>query len=148
MVLVHRTAVYVRRNKPGFLRDLGTAHSADEDDRLPVDFTQRGQLRFEYLRSQTGRQGLPCKEETHDPAARITEPHPLGPGVRLRGIQDRLPGSYAPRAVLRAAGEVHQEPDNHFCFDVTDEEGVAHSVPYHRVKEVWQDGELIWRREL
>jgi uncharacterized protein (UPF0248 family) len=43
--------------------------------------------------------------------------------------------------------EVHQEPDSHFCFDVTDEADVVHSVPYHRVKEVWKDGALIWRRE-
>ena len=42
--------------------------------------------------------------------------------------------------------EVRQEPGDHFCFEVTDEEGVVHSVPYHRVKEVWNDGELIWRR--
>lgn len=44
-------------------------------------------------------------------------------------------------------GEMYQEPDSHFCFDVTDEAGVVHSVPYHRVKEVWEDGALIWRRE-
>ena len=43
--------------------------------------------------------------------------------------------------------EMHQEPDSYFCFDVADEEGVVHSVPYPRVKEVWKDGELIWRRE-
>ncbi|MDE2310397.1 MAG: DUF504 domain-containing protein [Betaproteobacteria bacterium] len=43
--------------------------------------------------------------------------------------------------------EVQRDPDSHFCFEVTDEEGIAHSVPYHRVKEVWKDGALIWRRE-
>lgn len=43
--------------------------------------------------------------------------------------------------------EVSQAEGNHFCFDVTDEEGVVHSVPYHRVKEVWKDGALIWHRE-
>ena len=43
--------------------------------------------------------------------------------------------------------EVQQEPDSHFCFEVTDEDGIVHSVPYHRVKEVWKDGALIWRRE-
>jgi len=42
---------------------------------------------------------------------------------------------------------VQRAPDSHFCFEVTDEEGIAHSVPYHRVKEVWKDGVLIWRRE-
>lgn len=37
--------------------------------------------------------------------------------------------------------------DGHFSFEVTDEEGIVHSVPYHRVKEVWKDGALIWHRE-
>lgn len=44
-------------------------------------------------------------------------------------------------------GEMRAEADSHFCFEVTDEDGITHSVPYHRVKEVWKDGELIWHRE-
>lgn len=47
---------------------------------------------------------------------------------------------YVPLADLRPDAE------SRFCFEVTDEDGVAHSVPYHRVREVWKDGELIWRR--
>jgi len=43
--------------------------------------------------------------------------------------------------------EVQRDPDSHFCFELTDEAGVVHSVPYHRVKEVWKDGALIWQRE-
>ena len=43
--------------------------------------------------------------------------------------------------------EVRPDAESHFCFNVTDEEGVVHSVPYHRVKEVWKDGALIWQRE-
>lgn len=50
------------------------------------------------------------------------------------------------RLVYVALNEVREEADNHFCFEVTDEDGVAHTVPYHRVKEVWKNGELIWRR--
>ncbi|MDH4285248.1 MAG: DUF504 domain-containing protein [Gallionellaceae bacterium] len=42
--------------------------------------------------------------------------------------------------------EVRPDAESHFCFNVTDEEGVVHSVPYHRVKEVWKDGALIWQR--
>lgn len=33
-----------------------------------------------------------------------------------------------------------------FSFEVLDEEGKAHSVPYHRVRTVYRDGVLIWRR--
>lgn len=42
--------------------------------------------------------------------------------------------------------EVRHDPDSRFCFDVADEEGIVHSVPFHRVKEVWKDGALIWQR--
>ncbi len=36
--------------------------------------------------------------------------------------------------------------NGHFSFEVTDEDGMVHNVPYHRVKEVWKDGALIWQR--
>ncbi len=31
-------------------------------------------------------------------------------------------------------------------FEATDEDGSAHRVPFHRVREVYRDGVLIWRR--
>jgi uncharacterized protein (UPF0248 family) len=43
--------------------------------------------------------------------------------------------------------EVRPEADGHFRFEATDEDGIVHGVPYHRVKEVRKDGELIWHRE-
>ncbi|HXU92740.1 MAG TPA: DUF504 domain-containing protein [Gallionella sp.] len=43
--------------------------------------------------------------------------------------------------------EMRPDEESHSCFEVTDEAGIVHSVPYHRVKEVWKDGALIWRRE-
>jgi uncharacterized protein (UPF0248 family) len=33
-----------------------------------------------------------------------------------------------------------------FVFDVVDEEGVARSIPYHRVRQVFQDGRIVWSR--
>lgn len=36
---------------------------------------------------------------------------------------------------------------DHFAFQLVDDEGETHSIPYHRVKEVYKDGELIWHRE-
>ena len=38
------------------------------------------------------------------------------------------------------------EGDHYFAFQVLDEEGEGHSVPFHRVREVRKDGELIWQR--
>ena len=37
--------------------------------------------------------------------------------------------------------------DDHFSFEVIDKEGELHSVPYHRVKEIYRNGRLIWHRE-
>jgi uncharacterized protein (UPF0248 family) len=48
---------------------------------------------------------------------------------------------YVPLAELRPDAE------SRFCFEVTNEEGMVRSVPWHRVREVWKDGTLIWRRE-
>ncbi len=48
---------------------------------------------------------------------------------------------YAPLSELRPS------EGSHFSFEVRDEDGIVRSVPYHRVKEVWKDGTLIWHRE-
>lgn len=42
--------------------------------------------------------------------------------------------------------EISWDRDNPTFFDLVDEDGVAHSIPYHRVREVWRDGKLIWAR--
>jgi len=55
----------------------------------------------------------------------------------------------------RAAKTIVQVPFEHmsfearepFSFEVVDEEGVAHSIPLHRVREVYRNGELIWHRQ-
>jgi len=42
--------------------------------------------------------------------------------------------------------DIRAQPGDHFMFDLVDEEGGAHSIPYHRVREVWRDGTLVWSR--
>ena len=37
--------------------------------------------------------------------------------------------------------------DDTFDFQFCDQEGETHSVPLHRIKEVYRDGDLIWHRE-
>lgn len=39
------------------------------------------------------------------------------------------------------------EPEEHFFFEFIDAEGAGHSIPLHRIKSVYQDGELIWHRD-
>ena len=43
--------------------------------------------------------------------------------------------------------EVTQMEGNKFFFHVFDEDNIAHCIPMHRVREVYKDGELIWKRE-
>lgn len=38
-------------------------------------------------------------------------------------------------------------PGDHFFFHYLDDEGIEHSVPLHRIKSVYRNGERIWHRE-
>lgn len=42
--------------------------------------------------------------------------------------------------------EIAWDAENPSFFDLVDEEGLSHSIPFHRVREVWRDGTLIWQR--
>lgn len=37
--------------------------------------------------------------------------------------------------------------DDHFNFELIDDEGELHQIPFHRIKRVYRDGKLIWHRE-
>lgn len=38
--------------------------------------------------------------------------------------------------------------DHRSAFQAVENDGSVHSVPFHRVRAVWRDGELIWSRRL
>jgi hypothetical protein len=42
--------------------------------------------------------------------------------------------------------EIHFPEDAPGSFEVLDEDARCHRVPFHRVKEVYRNGERIWRR--
>ena len=42
---------------------------------------------------------------------------------------------------------MHFLESDHFFFHYLDEDGVEHQVPFHRIKSVYKNGELIWHRE-
>ena len=44
--------------------------------------------------------------------------------------------------------EVRFPEDNRRAFELIDAEGECHRIPFHRVKEVYKNGALIWRRAL
>ena len=43
--------------------------------------------------------------------------------------------------------EIQFDPNDHFAFWVLDLDDESHSVPFHRVKQIYKDGKLIWHRE-
>jgi uncharacterized protein (UPF0248 family) len=59
------------------------------------------------------------------------------------GYYDRLEDAI----ILISLQQVVQEPGDHFAMKVMDEGGIVHVVPFHRIKEVYRNGELIWKRE-
>jgi uncharacterized protein (UPF0248 family) len=58
------------------------------------------------------------------------------------GYFDRVTGAIV-RVPFR---RVHFEKGEHFAFEAIEEDGSVHTVPLHRVREVRQNGELIWQR--
>lgn len=59
------------------------------------------------------------------------------------GYYDRV----ADRIIRVPFRQIAFDADDDFAFQITDADGVVHSIPLHRVKEVVKDGALIWHRE-
>jgi uncharacterized protein (UPF0248 family) len=79
----------------------------------------------------------------HELLNRIHWDPEFGRGQFEIGYYDRM----AERIIRVPFNEVTQLPGNNFCFHIFDEDGISHSIPLHRVREVYKDGELIWKRE-
>jgi uncharacterized protein (UPF0248 family) len=75
---------------------------------------------------------------------RIRWDEAFGQGDFRLGYYDRV----ADRIVYVPLQEIILNPDDHFAFTVLNEDGEVHSVPFHRVREVYRNGELIWRRNV
>lgn len=59
------------------------------------------------------------------------------------GYYDRVTN----RIIRVAFSELMFPKDEHFAFELLDGEGELHRIPYHRVKQVFRNGKLIWHRE-
>jgi uncharacterized protein (UPF0248 family) len=75
--------------------------------------------------------------------SRIRWDEAFGQADFVIGYYDRL----EERIIRVPLRELYFEPDDHFAFDLIDYQGALHSIPLHRIKEVYRDGELIWHRE-
>jgi uncharacterized protein (UPF0248 family) len=66
----------------------------------------------------------------------------FGQGEFVIGYYDRVEDAII-RIPMR---QILVRPDDHSAFDIIDQEGVLQSIPLHRIREVYKDGELIWQR--
>lgn len=42
--------------------------------------------------------------------------------------------------------EIRFLKEDHFDFELLDEEGIHHTIPLHRIRQVFRNGELVWER--
>lgn len=78
----------------------------------------------------------------HELLSRIRWDPEFGAAQFVIGYYDRVA-----RAQVKVPLEhIRFGPGEGFAFETTAEDGTIHSVPYHRVRNVWRNGELIWHR--
>jgi uncharacterized protein (UPF0248 family) len=79
----------------------------------------------------------------HDLLSRIRWDPAFGHGRWEVGYLDRVQGE-----IVRIPLEgMRTEEADRFAFEIVDEEGVARSIPYHRIRLVWRNGKVVWARE-
>ncbi len=78
----------------------------------------------------------------HELLSRIRWDKEFGQGEFEIGYCDRFEDGVH-RVALQAL--TFPEDDRH-TFQVVDESGQARRIPFHRVREVVKDGQIIWRR--
>jgi len=59
------------------------------------------------------------------------------------GYYDRIEN----RIVKLPFRRLHFSAAEHFFFDAVEDDGTVHTVPLHRVRDVWRNGRRIWHRE-
>jgi len=80
----------------------------------------------------------------HELLHRIRWDPEFGAAEFLIGYYDRVES----RVIQVSLRELYFDPEDHFDFELIDAEGVHHTIPLHRIREVRRDGELIWYRDV
>ena len=60
------------------------------------------------------------------------------------GYYDRLEH----KLILVPFREIYFDKDDHYGFQILDDDGIVHNIPLHRVKHVYKNGTLIWQRDV
>ena len=78
----------------------------------------------------------------HELLARIRHDPEFGKGEFEIGFLDRVAGSVQ-RVALR---QITWPEGQRKVFELVDETGQVRRIPYHRVREVYRDNQIIWQR--
>ncbi len=79
----------------------------------------------------------------HQLLSRIRWDEEYGDADFVIGYYDRVED----RIVLVPLKALHFEKEDHFDFELLDDEGVTHTIPLHRIRQVFRNGELVWERK-
>jgi uncharacterized protein (UPF0248 family) len=78
----------------------------------------------------------------HELLNKICWDREFGKGIFEIGYYDRME-----RKIIQVSFEkVLLEKGNHTTFQLMDVNGELQTIPFHRVREVYKDGDLIWSR--
>ncbi len=81
---------------------------------------------------------MPIQDLLH----RILWDQEFGRGEFVIGYYDRIEHDL----ILVPFKEIAFPKGSPGIFELIDHEGTAHTIPLHRIREVYKNGELIWRR--
>lgn len=79
----------------------------------------------------------------HELLNRIRWDPEFGAGEFALGYYDRVED----RIVVVPMRDVFVDPTDHFACQIADADGESHMVPFHRIRQVFRNGELIWHRK-
>ncbi len=79
----------------------------------------------------------------HELLNRIKWDHEFGQAEFIIGYHDRFEDG----VIKVPLKELFFDSEDHFDFELVDDMGTTHTIPLHRIREVYRDGRLIWRRD-
>lgn len=80
----------------------------------------------------------------HELLSRIRWDSAFGAAEFAIGYYDRV----ANRIFVVPLTALNFSSDDHFDFTLIDDEGEVHTIPLHRIRQVFRNGELIWERRV
>ncbi len=80
----------------------------------------------------------------HELLNRIRWDKDYGDASFIIGYYDRV----ANKIIRVPFKQLDFDPQDHFDFSLVDEEGELHTVPLHRIREVFRNNKLIWERHV